>query len=615
MRQSRDDDSFDPAPALPLPSGLRLKATEERAGPASVATTGRVRGEQVRELYRTAAVALNAALVGAFMLCGVLFYIGAQTLSTLATWLALVAADFAIRQSLGIAFRKAQPTDADARSWGQRFTVATAVGGLVWGGGAVYLSTPDSTEQLVVMVVISATASGAVPAFGSHLPATFAYILPAMLPFALWSAQRDDPLHQAFAVMCMIFTGAFMFLGWRFNATLLAAQMLRFENLELADSLRRQKEVAEQANVAKSRFLAAASHDLRQPVHALGMFVSALRGRAMDAEAQRLLEHLDGSVEALDTLFVALLDISRLDAGIVQSHLRPFPIGPMLERVCADHAGEALAKGTRVVLHPSSAIVHSDPVLVERIVRNIVANAVRYTARGRVVVGCRRAGARLSLQVWDTGRGIPTAQRERVFEEFFQLENSERDRAKGLGLGLAIVKRLAALLECPLTLDSVAGRGTVLKLSVPLADGRFASVEAPAQVLPALQAAGLILFIDDEATIQEAMRSLLSGWGHEVIVAGSCAQMLERIATTRRRPDLIISDYRLRGDENGIEVIQRLQSEFNDEIPGLLITGDTGPDRLREAGESGFVLLHKPVPRGKLRAAIGNLMGAAAAQA
>ena len=309
------------------------------------------------------------------------------------------------------------------------------------------------------------------------------------------------------------------------------------------------------------------------------------------------------------SLFAALLDISRLDAGIVQSHLGPFPIRPMLARVCADHAAEALAKGIRLVLHPSSAVVFSDPVLVERIVRNIVSNAVRYTRQGRVVVGCRR-GARLSIEVWDTGPGIPQEQQGRVFEEFYQLDNPERDRAKGLGLGLAIVKRLSALLDCPLTLHSEPGRGSVFKLAVPLSGNALPAQAAAPEAAPTPASAGLILVIDDEAAIQDAMRSLLTEWGHEVIVAGSCEQMLEKVATCPTRPDLIICDYRLRGAENGIEVIQRLQSEFNHDIPGMLVTGDTGPDRLQEAQESGFLLLHKPVPRGKLRAAIGNLMSA-----
>ena len=572
----------------------------------------RVRSEQIRTLHRTAPVALSGALIGACVLCGVLLYIGAQTFTVVAVWMGFVLADFGVRQRLCVLFRGARSPLADWRPWARRFTAATLFGGLVWGCGAVFLMTPDNTAQLVIMLFISATASGAVPAFGSYLPATWAYTVPALLPFVVWSAMRGDALHQALALMGIVFIAVFLLLAHRFNANLLASLRLRFENLDLAESLHHQKELAEQASRAKSRFLAAASHDLRQPVHALGLFVGALRGRTMDDEAHRLVEHLDASVEALDSLFAALLDISRLDAGIVQSHLQSFPIQPLLDRVCRDHAAEAQAKGIRLVQHRCAATVHSDPVLVERILRNIVSNAVRYTDSGRVVVGCRR-GARLRIEVWDTGRGIAREHHGRVFEEFYQLGNAERDRSKGLGLGLAIVQRLSTLLDCPLMLASEPGKGSVFRLAVPLSHSAPASEEEASDAASLSPSAGLILVIDDEVAIQAAMRSLLTEWGHEVIVAGSCEQMLERVAHCRTRPGLIICDYRLRGPENGIEVIERLQSEFNHDIPAMLVTGDTGPDRLQEAQRSGHLLLHKPVPRSKLRAAIGNLMGAATA--
>ena len=578
---------------------------------ASVVSQDRIRSEQIRGLFRSAPVGLNAALIGAFVLCGVLLYLDVQTPAVLARWMALVIADFALRQGLCAAFRKIESTPFRWRPWALAFSAATLVGGFIWGVGGVYVMTPSTTGQLIVMLFVSATASGAVPAFGSYLPATYAYSLPSLLPFVVWSATRGDPLHHALTLMGVVFVSAFSALAWRFNVNLNASLLLRFRNLDLVEDLQRQRNLAEQANIAKSRFLAAASHDLRQPVHALGMFVSALRGREMDAEAARLVEHLDGSVEALDSLFVALLDISRLDAGIVESHLESFAVQPMLERICADHAGEAAAKGVRLVLHRCAAHVHSDPILVERVVRNIVANAVRYTRRGRVVVGCRR-GQRLSIQVWDTGPGIAREQQDRVFEEFFQLDNPERDREKGLGLGLAIVRRLSLLLDCPVTLNSEPGKGSVFRIAVPLSDAAsVASEPPPLAASPAASTGGLILVVDDEPAIQEAMRSLLGGWGYDTIVAASCAQMLERVADCPSRPDLIICDYRLRAGENGIATIQRLQSEFNAEIPAMLVTGDTAPDRLREALESGFLLLHKPVPRGRLRAAIRNLMSTA----
>jgi CheY-like chemotaxis protein len=196
-----------------------------------------------------------------------------------------------------------------------------------------------------------------------------------------------------------------------------------------------------------------------------------------------------------------------------------------------------------------------------------------------------------------------------VFQEFYQLGNPERDRAKGLGLGLAIVERLTTLLDCPLTFRSQPGKGSVFKVAVPLAsEAELAAAVVEPAALPGAPRPGLILVVDDEIWIQEAMRSLLESWGHEVIAAGSSRELMERLAQRSTRPDLVICDFRLRGEENGIGVIQRLRSEYGEDLPGVLISGDTAPDRLKEAQQSGFLLLHKPVPNGRLRAAIGNLM-------
>jgi CheY-like chemotaxis protein len=327
----------------------------------------------------------------------------------------------------------------------------------------------------------------------------------------------------------------------------------------------------------------------------------------MNDEMRRLVGQIGGSVTAMDGLFNSLLDISRLDAGVVEPQREDFPIGPLLERVCRDHLAEAKAKGVRLISVGCSAIVRTDPFLLERILRNLVSNAIRYTDRGRVLVGCR-GGNSLRIEVWDTGRGIPLERQYEVFHEFVQLGNVEGDRAKGLGLGLAIVDRLAKLLDCPVTLRSAPGAGSVFQVSVPLAEKQLLPLpsleDAPAFATPR----GLILVIDDDSVIQSAMRSLLTSWGHDVMAAGSGAEMHDRIGDLPRPPDLILCDYRLRDGENGIGVIRRLQSRYDERVPAVLITGDTAPDRLQEARESGLILLHKPVAEIKLRATVGNLM-------
>ncbi len=396
-----------------------------------------------------------------------------------------------------------------------------------------------------------------------------------------------------------------------FNANYADVLRLRFANLDLAEDLRRRNELVEQANLDKSRFLAAASHDLRQPIHALGLFVGALRGINLPPEGVRLVEQIEASAAAMDGLFSSLLDISRLDAGIVEVRRQSFAIQPLLDRICRDYAQEAKAKSLKLVSYPCSAIVRTDPVLMERILRNLIANAVHYTARGRIVVGCRRRAATIRAEVWDTGPGIPYAHQERVFQEYFQLENPERDRAKGLGLGLAIVRRLTNLLGSELVLCSRPGRGSCFSVVMPLASGAAEDSGPALKRYAGAPKLGLVLVIDDEAPIREGMATLLASWGHGVVAAGSGDEMLAELAECPDRPDLIICDYRLRAGENGIEVIERLRSEYNEAIPAMLITGDTAKDRLTEAQASALLLLHKPVSNAKLRAAIASLTAAA----
>jgi CheY-like chemotaxis protein len=256
----------------------------------------------------------------------------------------------------------------------------------------------------------------------------------------------------------------------------------------------------------------------------------------------------------------------------------------------------------------SGLVAFADPVLVERILRNLISNAARHTQHGRIVVGCRR-GAGLRVEVWDTGGGIPHEQQERIFQEYHQLANPERDRAKGLGLGLAIVRRLAILMGCAVILRSTPGLGSCFSLDLVRAQGPAGRDGQPDTTAPRASAAkGLIMVIDDEFAIRDAMDLLLSGWGYEVLTAGSGVEAHDRLACAGTRPDLIVCDYRLRESETGVEVIRTLRASYGAAIPAVLMTGDTAPGRLREARDSGLVLLHKPIAYGRLRAAVGNLI-------
>jgi signal transduction histidine kinase/CheY-like chemotaxis protein len=570
----------------------------------------RIRAEQIRSVYHVSPPGLVLATLGCGIFASIVAGSGAVSWRVVFIFMAAMILQVLVRQFvLRRAYQRAADPVSEWRRWALYFCIGGFIGGLVIGLASLWLMPAGRLDmQLIIWTLICGIVSGAVTAYGAYLPSLYASLVPMVGIPLVWMVLQDDWQHYLIAVTIVAWIIAHVEQARRYSATLQETVRLRFENEDLVTRLRREKAIAEEASAAKSRFLAAASHDLRQPVHALSLFVAALRPRVVDREAMTLLDHIDSSVRAMSGLFNGLLDISRLDAGVVEVNEHSFAIQPILERICRDHAADAQAKGVRLELKPCSVVVKSDPVLLERIVRNIVANAVTYTDRGRVVVGCRR-GASLSVQVWDTGRGIPPAEQEQVFKEFYQVGNPERDRTKGVGLGLAIVKRLTALLDHPLQMRSQVEKGTVFKLDVPLsatADTDPAKLEVPA--VTNVRGSGLILVIDDEAAIQAAMKSLLNDWGYQCIVAGSFDEMVQRIASCPDRPQLIISDYRLRGLEDGIAVIERLRSEYNDEeIPGMLITGDTAPDRLREAQESGLLLLHKPVPNSRLRASITHL--------
>jgi signal transduction histidine kinase len=376
---------------------------------------------------------------------------------------------------------------------------------------------------------------------------------------------------------------------------------------EATTELRSKKDEAEQATIAKSRFLAAASHDLRQPMHALGMFVAHLRQMRHDPETARLVENIDASVLAMQDLLDALLDISRLDAGVVKPTLQAFPVSQLWEALRSEIGTSAQEKQLTLRLRPSELWLMSDPSLLHRIMLNVASNAVRYTRRGGVLIDCRRRGNRALLEVWDTGIGIPPEAQSEVFKEFVQLDNPERDRSKGLGLGLAIVERTAQLLGHPINLNSIPGKGTRLRIEVPIAEP--VPVVTPSEPsVPHVELSGVtVLVIDDDARGRRALADLLTSWGCLTVVAATGAEAIGK-ATTIAVPDVIASDYRLPDNENGIRLVRRLREAFGRDVPAFLVSGDTAPSVLAAAKEAGLPLVHKPARPARLRTVIQSLL-------
>lgn len=368
-----------------------------------------------------------------------------------------------------------------------------------------------------------------------------------------------------------------------------------------------QKESAELANLAKSRFLAAASHDLRQPLHAIGLFVGALSHKIRFPEVRSLVDKIEESVTTLESLLNALLDISRLDAAVVTPQFATFPIEVVLRQIGNEFTPIAASKNLRFKVRASHAIVSCDPMLLKRIVGNLVANAMRYTEKGGVFVGCRKRGDTLRLEVWDTGPGIPAEHREHIFEEFYQVDNARRDRNKGLGLGLAIVDRMARLLGIQVGFTTQPGRGSRFYIELPLVS------ELPQPVYlsdpePEAQVGGMhIVVVDDERAVLEGMAALLHGMGSHVITAESLEEAVHRLRESACQPDLILSDYRLGTTQTGIDVILALRKEFGASIPAILISGDTSLETLHNAEVNNLEILHKPVNTAKLNQVLAKL--------
>ncbi|PKU21433.1 NahK/ErcS family hybrid sensor histidine kinase/response regulator [Telmatospirillum siberiense] len=365
---------------------------------------------------------------------------------------------------------------------------------------------------------------------------------------------------------------------------------------QIRDELCKAKELAEQANIAKTRFLAAASHDLRQPLQALSMFVAVLASRSHSPEDALLIQRIDDSVGAVETLLNGLLDVSKLEAGLVVPAPASFDIAPLLSRLASEFQPLAAEVGLGFHLVTSHAVVRSDPALLERILRNLLNNAVRYTKNGRVLLGCRRRRDTMVIEVWDTGIGIPQNQLKLIFREFHQLGNSARDRRQGLGLGLAIVDRLAQLLDHRIDVASEPQRGSVFSVEVPLAKVPAITPLQPRQApLASRRYDATILIIEDEPDVLESTCLLLESWGFNVLSAKDCDEALRRMSEWPAKPDLILADYRLQSGTTGVQAVNLIRARLKIALPAIILTGDTAPERLRQAKASGHGLLHKPV--------------------
>jgi signal transduction histidine kinase/CheY-like chemotaxis protein len=379
----------------------------------------------------------------------------------------------------------------------------------------------------------------------------------------------------------------------------------RVQVIELNKQLSAALQDAETANHAKTQFLASASHDLRQPIHALSLFSGSLLLRNLDARTEIIARQIDKSITALTSQLDGLLDISRLDAGVVAKSISVVQLYDSLQQLVQEFLPQAKAKSLRLTLLCSvDAYVRTDPALLQRVLRNLISNAIKYTDRGSVEISVVQQNQCWRVRVKDSGIGIPTAEHKRIFEEFYQFDNPERDGSKGLGLGLAIVRRLAGLLELGVEMESEPGIGSQFSLDIPRARKEDLVMALPAMESKMSSTSVQVLVVDDAPIIRQVMQTVLEELGFGVITCESTAAAVELCRTYR--PSIVLADFRLRGSDNGLLTIESVRKIWPD-LPAFLISGDTEPARLREAHDAGIDLLHKPLASADL---LRNIMKA-----
>jgi len=374
-------------------------------------------------------------------------------------------------------------------------------------------------------------------------------------------------------------------------------------------SLRGAKEEAERANRAKSQFLATASHDLRQPLHAMQMYITVLQQKIKNKETLKIVSDIDAVSISTGRLLNAILDVSQLEAGAVQPQIEDFPVQEILHRVARGFRPMSKRKGISLRIASSSAYVRSDPVLLEQIIGNFVANAIRYTETGSVLLGCRRRPGKLSIEILDTGPGIPKHQRDAIFDDFHQLDNKERDRGKGLGLGLAIVRRLSICLDHQIEHSSKINHGSRFAVVVGLGDKPADVIQSRAFETSYFDLKNTsVLLIEDNVAVLDATQQLLESWECNVICAKSAQEAEHLMFDPHNIPDIVIADYRLPGSVNGVQAINNVAAKLGYPVPAFIITGEADTSEVRKIADHGYHVLSKPIHPAKLRALISHLI-------
>ncbi|MET0382958.1 MAG: ATP-binding protein [Burkholderiaceae bacterium] len=583
--------------------------------------------DQVDNLHAFARIALVGHLAGAAIVMAL--YARAVPAVTMALWLLPFGAALALRAVLSATYLSRWRGSAGSlRRWRSRYLTGVMSTGAMW-GAAVWLFYPfgGHMERTALLLTVYSFCIAAVPVLAAQFLGFVAFAALAFVPMILRVALLPGRDGWPLATILFLIFGITVMLGRSYHRSFARVLTLKQRGQQLLAELHvekaaadRARREAETANRAKTQFFAAASHDLRQPLHALGLFAEALRHRVgADAEVAHLVNSINSSVDALEGLFSELLDITKIDTGGVEPRPENFGCGAMFSRLKLHFEPTAFEKGLALRFRGAKHFGYADPLLLERVVRNLLSNSIRYTNDGGVLVAARKRGERLRFEVWDTGLGIRPQEQERIFEEFYQIAHDapplDPAQRKGLGLGLAIVRRLARVLEAPLRLRSEPGRGTMFSIEIPLGVRHKPSepAAAPRSALGLTLDRRLIVVVEDDPAVLGGLDVLLKSWGADVAAFDSyaaCAEWaLASGAEPARAPDLLIVDFRLESGHTGLEVIDVMRRAFGRALPAVIVTGSLMSNQEDEAQAHDFHLLLKPVAPTRLRAMIAFKLG------
>ena len=516
-------------------------------------------------------------------------------------WLTFMYAIHATDTLLWLRYREPFETIHECGRRKLYFNIFTALTALMWGSIALFFFPPDLSYQALIICITLGLVAGAVTLDSVYPPSLYIYVLGVSLPLLFRLVFIGKETQLILAGMLLLFLFGAISAGRELSKTFWKSLWQRHENDSLIEQLTRQKTIAEAACRDKSHFLASASHDLRQPLQALVLFSESLQEVSQEMETSHLAGQIGKSVSALVDMFDELLDISKLDAGVVPAVKQNFEVQKIFERLHMEFLPLAVAKDLEFEIPKTGLVGFSDPHLLERILRNLISNAIRYTDFGKVTVSCAAADNMLHFEVIDTGIGIRAKNLPHIFEEYYQVDNQHRDRLKGLGLGLAIVRRMETLLECHVTVVSKPALGSVFSFSIP--PGVMTQQQQPlvANQSPHDLNGITVALVDDNLDIRLMATKLMQNWGCRVFDGELPHEVLDAMMEADIAPDILICDYRLPRGLTALDGIKLLQQRWGKHIPSIVLTGDTAPETLKIIQGSGAFLLHKPVTPARMR--------------